>query len=170
MRFCSVIKENAPISSHRPRATTPARHRTFGTVTLELVLAFPVLLFLVFGAVEFGQFVYIKHCFESAARDAARVAILPNSTQAQVASVLSTTLGQANVTFNSSWLTITDLGPGMVGPIGNVASVPMGDELQLTLSVTYSTLPSGVRPLSSMTGVGISATKVVAGECTMIKE
>jgi Flp pilus assembly protein TadG len=144
--------------------------RRRGGALLELALAFPMVLYMGFGLVEFGQFMYIKHCFEAAARDATRVAILSSSTQTQVTAALTSTLSQANVTYNSSWLTITDLGPTSTGSVSNVATVPAGDEIQLVLSAAYSTIPNAVRPLYNMTGYGISGNKVVVGECTMVKE
>jgi Flp pilus assembly protein TadG len=145
------------------------RRRT-GNSVLELSLVLPLLLSMAFGLVEFGQYMYIRHCFESAARDAMRIAILSTATQSQVTTTLTSTLSQANVTYNSAWLTITDLGPSGSGTISNVANVPAGDEMQLTLSTTYSGLPNAVRPLSAITGVGVSASKTVSGVCTMVKE
>lgn len=137
---------------------------------MELALALPVVLYLAFGLVEFGQYMYIKNCFEAAARDAARVAIMANATQAQVTSTLTSTLSQANVTYNSAWLTITDLGPSYTGTVTNVATVLAGDQIQLTLSANYSSIPNAVRPLYQMSGVGIGSGKSVVGECTMVKE
>ena len=137
---------------------------------MELALAFPLLLFMAFGLVEFGQYVYIKHCFESAARDAMRLSIMVNATQAKVNTTLSSTLAQANVTYNPSWLTITDLGPGYNGTVTDVSTVPAGDQIQLTLSANYSSIPNAVRPLYQFTGIGIGAGKSVVGICTMIKE
>jgi len=147
-----------------------ARCRRSGNSTLEMCLVLPVLLAIGFGVVEFGQYLYVKHCFESAARDAARVAVLATSTQAQVTAVLTSTLAQANVTYSSSWLTITDLGPSGSGTVSNVASVAAGDEIQLTLSTNYSAIPNVVRPLSSFTGIGVKSTTNVVGMCTMVKE
>jgi Flp pilus assembly protein TadG len=146
------------------------RRRRSANGTIEIVLVLPVLLAFSFGLVEFGQYMFIKHCFESAARDATRVAIMPTATQSSVTSVLTTTLAQANVPYSSSWLTITDLGPSQTGNVSDVSTVPMGDELQLTLSATYSSIPNAVRPLYSSTGFGIGTAKTVVGECTMVKE
>lgn len=150
-------------------ARSSARRRR-GTAVMELAIAFPILLAMAFGLCEFGQYMYIKHCFEAAARDGMRQAILATATQSQVTTTLTNTLAQANVTYNSSWCTITDSGPSFTGTVTNVATVAAGDELTLTLSATYSTIPAAVRPLYSMTGVGIGPTKTVVGECTMIKE
>jgi Flp pilus assembly protein TadG len=145
-------------------------HRRHGGALLELALTFPTVLAMAFGLVEFGQYMYIKHCFESAARDATRIAIMSTATQTQVTTTLTNTLSQANVTYNSAWLTITDLGPAGSGAVANVANVAMGDEIQLTLTATYSAIPNAVRPLYSFTGVGIGSNKTVTGECTMVKE
>jgi Flp pilus assembly protein TadG len=137
---------------------------------LELALAFPMVLYMGFGIVEFGQYMYIKHCFEAAARDAARVAIMANATQTQVTTTITNTLTQANVTYSSSWLTITDLGPSSSGTVTNVANVPLGDQIQLTLLANYSSIPNAVRPLYQLTGLGIGPNKTVSGMCTMVKE
>jgi Flp pilus assembly protein TadG len=137
---------------------------------LELAVAFPIVLYMSFGLVEFGQYMYIKNCFESAARDATRAAILPNATQAQVVSTLTSTLAQANVTYNASWLTITDLGPSATGSVSDVSTVPLGDQIQLTLSANYTSIPNAVTPLHALTGVGIGSGKTIAGICTMVKE
>ncbi|MGA2229686.1 MAG: TadE family protein [Tepidisphaeraceae bacterium] len=145
------------------------RIRRAGAV-LELALALPMVLYLAFGIVEFGQFMYIKHAFEAAARDATRVAIMANATQTQVTSTLTTTLSEANVTYNSAWLTITDLGPSSSGSVTNVANVPVGDQIQLILSANYASIPNAVRPLYQLSGVGIGSGKSVVGECTMVKE
>jgi len=151
-----------------PRKRHPRKR--LGGALLEMALAFPLVLFMGFGLVEFGQYMYIKHCFEAAARDAARVAIMSSATQSQVTTTLTNTLAQANVTYNSAWLTITDLGPSTTGTVSNVANVPLGDQMQLTLSATYSSIPNAVRPLYQMTGYGIGTNKQVVGECTMVKE
>src|SRR5208282_2208782 len=100
----------------------------------EMAVAFQVLLFLSMGMIEFGQYFYIKHCFESAVRDGARYAILASATQSQTVSTISTTLAQANVTYNSSWLTITDLTAGTT--VSDVSTVPQGDQMQFVLSTT----------------------------------
>jgi len=146
------------------------RRQRRGGAVLELALTFPMFLAMAFGLVEFGQYIYIKHCFEAAARDAMRVAIMTTATQSQVTTTLTNTLAEANVTYSSSWLTITDLGPSGSGTVSNVANVAAGDQMQLTLSATYSNIPNAVTPLYNMTGIGIGPGKVVSGMCTMVKE
>jgi len=133
-----------------------------------MAISFSVLLFLTFGLVEFGQYFYIKHCFEAAVRDGARYAILATATQAQTGATMTLTLKEANVTYNASWLTITDLTAGT--SVTDVSQVPAGDQIQLTLSTTYGNIPNAVRPLYSMTGEGIGPNKVISSTCVMVKE
>jgi len=141
-----------------------------GGSTLELCLVLPVLLSVSFAVVEFGQFLYIRHCFQAAARDAARVAALSSATQAQLNAALTSTLSLANVNYSASWLTITDLGPSTNGTVASISSVASGDTFQISLSTTYGSISNAVRPLSSFTGVGVKTSATVKGMCTMVKE
>ncbi len=161
-----MIHSESSIFSRPAKVRTRPRRR--GAQIVEMIIAFPVLLYLSFGLVEFGQYFYIRHCFESATRDAARYAILGTATQAQTVSTITAALQQANVTFNSSWLTITDLTAGTT--VTDVSQVPAGDQIQLTLSTTYGNLPNAVRPLYAMTGQGIGPNKILAATCIMVKE
>ncbi len=135
---------------------------------IEMAIAFNLLIVLSMGMVEFGQYFYIRHAFESAVRDGARYAILSTATQAQTVSTITATLAEANVTYNSSWLTITDLTSG--GTVTDVSTVPAGDQMQFTLSTTYASLPNAVRPLYSWTGQGIGNAKVINATCIFVKE
>ena len=160
------ILSNSSIGSGATKNRRRSHRR--GAQIIEMAISFPVLLYLSFGLVEFGQYFYIRHCFESAARDGARYAILGTATQAQTVSTITATLLEANVTFNSSWLTITDLTAGST--VTDVSQVPIGDQIQLTLSTTYGNIPNAVRPLYSMTGVGIGPNKAISSTCVMVKE
>ncbi len=160
------------IRSNPSAAVMPVRIRRRlkcrGAQIVEMAITFSVLLFLSFGLVEFGQYFYIIHCFESAVRDGARYAILATATQAQTATTISSTLMAANVTYNSNWLTITDLTTNT--SVTDVSQVPAGDQMQFTLSTTYGNIPNAVRPLYSITGVGIAPTKAITSTCVMVKE
>jgi Flp pilus assembly protein TadG len=139
-----------------------------GNALIETALALVVMLSVAMGMVEFGQYLYIKHAFNSAARDGARTAILSTSTQSKITSAITTTLAQANVTFNSSWLTITDLTTSTT--VTDITTVSSGDTIQVALSVNYDTIPNVVRPLYAMTGQGIKNGKKMTGSCAMLKE
>jgi Flp pilus assembly protein TadG len=136
---------------------------------LEVVVVLPVLLYVVLGTVEFGQYFYIRSCFEGAARDAARAAILETAQQSDPATKAAATLLQANVTFSPSWMTIVDY-TNSNAVITDVSQVPYGHTLIVTIQVQYRLIPNAFRPLSTMTGFGIGTSRICSGQCQMIKE
>ncbi len=129
----------------------------------------PLLLFFGMGMAEFGQYFYIKNAFEKAAYDAARVAITPSALQGDPAATATRTLGYANVTFNSSWMTIMDV-TGAPYLVSDVSAVSAGHALMVTIGTTYDQIPIVYRPLYKMTGQGIKNGKQVTSFCTMVKE
>jgi Flp pilus assembly protein TadG len=139
-----------------------------GSVVVETVIALPLLLFVMFGVIEFGQYLYIRAAFEAAARDAARAAELHYAVQADPATAATHTLATANVTFNSSWMTITD--QTTASTVSDVSTVLAGDTLIVGIVATYSQIPNAFEPLSQLTGVGIGSSKVCGGYCTVIKK
>ncbi len=144
------------------------RLRRRGAELIEMTVAFSVLLSVTFGMMEFGQYFYIRHCFEAAVRDGGRVAILPTASQSQMVSTMTTVLSQANVAYSASWLTITDLTTSTA--VTDVSLVPIGDQMQITLSANYSSIPNAFRPLYQLTGKGIGSGKVLTVTALMIKE
>lgn len=149
------------------RGVTGAKRRAVAMI--EVVLVFPVLMFVMFGTVEFGQYFYIRNCFEAAARDAARAAVLQTAQQADPATKATATLLQANVTFNASWMTIVDY-TNSNATVTDVSTVPPGHTLIVTIQAQYSSIPNAFRPLSSMTGIGVGASRICSGQCQMIRE
>ena len=121
------------------------------------------------GMGEFGQYFYIKSAFQAAARDVARASILATAVQTDPVTTATRTLGYANVTFNSSWMTILDVTSTPV-LVTDVSQVQPGHALQVTITVTYNLIPNVYRPLNQITGQGIKNGKVMNGVCTMIKE
>jgi len=151
---------------HRGRAP-----KSGGNALIETVFALSVLLSVAMGTVEFGQFLYVKHAFNSAARDGARAAIVSGSTPAKVVSAVTAALLQANVTYNSSWLTITDTTTG-ADATSSFTGVSSGDTIKVSVSVSYDLIPNVVRPLYTLTAnkFGIKNGKAMTGVCSMMKE
>lgn len=67
--------------------------RRQGTITVELALALPVLLYLLFGILEFGPLIKDYLTCVNAAREGARVAAVGATTDAIVARVQATAVG-----------------------------------------------------------------------------
>lgn len=164
------------------------RRRGFraGNSLIEMAIAFNVLLWLSFGMVEFGEFFYVRHAFEAAARDGCRTAVMATAvesgTAGSVEAVICNTLRQAIPSISTtqytlpSWITLamsyTDPATGANTVITDASTVPYGDELTIKISTTESQLPLGatVRPLHAITGKGISDTKIISGQATFVKE
>jgi Flp pilus assembly protein TadG len=153
------------------RKTRQARRRR-GSTVLQTAVVLPVLLSVSMGAVEFGQFLYIRHAFLAAARDAARAASLPSATSPTVLAVATSTRAQANVTLDSSWYTMNDVSSDgtVVTPVTDVTTIPSGDRVQIIISTTYGQIPNAFRPLYQIFGKGIGSNKPMLGECTVVKE
>lgn len=160
-------------NSHATRRCS-LRWTRCGNTLIETAPALQLLSFMAMGMVEFGQYFFIKHCFEGAARDGARAAILAGSQSSDVTSAVTNALKDANITYNANWVTLTDIStnPDTVYPLSSLSSFPSGDLLQLKVSTTYDTIPNVIRPLILITGGkwGIKNGKAISGQCTMVKE
>ena len=154
---------------------TALRHRNRwrgGNAILEMAIVMPVLMYLAMGMVEYGQYVYLKHAFEMAARDGARVALVSGTTQAEVVAAMTNTLAAANVTYNPAWAKFYWVtAPGANAQVTDLTTISAGFGIEVTLSAQYSTLPNAVRPLSSLIpAAGIGTGKQITGTCTVIRE
>jgi Flp pilus assembly protein TadG len=143
--------------------------RRSANAIIETSIVLPVLLWLGMGMAEFGQYFYIKSAFQAAARDAARASILATAGKTDPATTATRTLGYANVTFNSSWMTIQDV-TSTPTTVTDVSAVAPGHALLVTIQVSYDQIPNVYRPLFQITGKGIGNGKPMVGQCTMIRE
>ena len=135
--------------------------RRRGNAVMEAALVLPILLALSFGTVEFGHFFYCKHTLQGAARDGARVAILPSSTNTGVTTAVGNTMTAAG--FTSAQYAVTITNPTTNAAITNVGTVATGTPIQVRVTATWGTI--GIRPMSM-----ISSSKQVVGFTIMVKE
>ncbi len=90
----------------------PARRPTVrrGTTAVECVLCLPLLLALLFGAIEYGRAFQVRHTLQNAAYEGARKAMVPGGTaddaRSEAERVLST-VGVRNATIDVSPAAIT---------------------------------------------------------------
>ena len=63
---------------------SPRRNRRPGAAVVEFAVVAPVFFLFVFGMIEFGRMVMVQQIMTNAAREGARLAILPGSTTSQV--------------------------------------------------------------------------------------
>ena len=140
--------------TYRSKLAFSRRRR--GAEILEMSLALGVLMTLVFGGVEFGYFVFVKHSIQAAAREGARNAVLVGATNANVTTAVANAM--KNVGLTNSGYTVT------TSP-SDITTASSGTEITVTVSCTWGVVGQGVRPLSL-----ISASKPIAVSVVMMKE
>src|SRR3954447_21523824 len=84
-----------------------------GLAAVELAIVAPVLLAMVFGIIELSRMGMVAQALTNAARDACRVAVIPNSTTADVQSRLAATLTPFGI--RPGTVTSVDSDPGTNG-------------------------------------------------------
>jgi Flp pilus assembly protein TadG len=135
-------------------------HRRAGSATLETALVLMlVLLPLTYGMIEFSYYFYTKHTIQGAAREGARMAILPDATNAKVTSAIDSAMTLAGL--QNSGYTVT-LSPS------NVASAAPGAQVSVVVECNWST----VWTMQLMNGVSFCQPKdgKVRGMTVMRKE
>jgi Flp pilus assembly protein TadG len=144
-----------------PRPHDRSRFRRGGAL-LEAALVLPIVVGLTFGMVEAGYFFFVKHTLQSAARDGARMGIVPSSTNTKVTTTVASAMKAAGLD------TITykvDILNGSTDASLNVSTATAQTPVKVVVSCTWSAVGSGLRPM----GV-ISASKQVKGAAVMLKE
>ena len=143
----------------RNSRSTRSRFRS-GNAVLDMALVMPVLVYLTFGACEYGYALYVKHSLQAAAREGARAAIVSGATATDVQtavddSMLAAGFAQAKYTR-----------PPTISPAG-WATAAAGTTIQVTVNTTWGTI--GVHVLPTAMG-GIGNAKAMSGSTTMRKE
>ena len=145
-----------PIRSE-PRNVRINRRRA-GAAVLELAVTLMVLLLLSFGTVEFGHFFFLKNTIQGAAREGARAAIPPSTSNTDVTSAVNASLVAAGL--NPAQFTIQ---VKVNGNVANASDATTGQRIEVRVTANWGTV--GLRPL------GIIATsKSGLGAATMRRE
>lgn len=143
----------------------PRRRRNDrGSSVIEAVLVFPILLWITFGAVEFGHFFYMKHTLQGAAREGARAAAVPGNTNTDVTTAINSAMTAAGIASNKYTASVrnsTDTANLTIN-----SSTPAGTSILVKVEAVWSNI--GLRPSPFMSF--ISSSKVVKGQTTMRKE
>jgi hypothetical protein len=131
---CGVARRSCGM---RRRAPVLLRRRS-GTELLELgLVAFPILLIMVFGTIEFGTYFYVEHNLQSAAREGARAGVVapPDERDAAV-------IAAVERVFEGSSLNQMD-GFSYDEPIIETED----NYLHVTVRTTWDRVPEGLRPM-----------------------
>lgn len=76
---------------------TPQKKTREGAAMVEFALVLPIFLLLIFGGLEMGRAVMVKHVLEEAARAGCRVASIQDATKDDVLSVVDQSLKKAGI-------------------------------------------------------------------------
>jgi Flp pilus assembly protein TadG len=135
------------------------RHR--GGALLEAAIVMPVLLYIAFGTVEFGQYFYLRHTLDGAAREGARAGIVSGGTYANVTTAVNNVLTAAH--FNTSQFTTVVQDNGTT--VASLSSANTGDAITCSVSCTWGTVGNGF-----ILWNWISTSKSVSGSVVMRHE
>jgi Flp pilus assembly protein TadG len=135
--------ERTLTGSARRRSQRSRGRRALSLVEMALIL--PMLVLVTFAVIEYAWMFLNQHQVTNAAREAARLASLPNSTSSQVTSELSTLMSQYNLGSSgyTATLTPTDITTATRGQLVTVQiSVPY-NKIELT-GFTLLPLPTNL--------------------------
>lgn len=143
------------------RSSCGCRRRRGGAI-LEAALVLPILFTISFGMVEFGYFFFVKHTLQAAAREGARMGIVPSGTNAQVTSTVATAMEAAGLDDIAYQV---DIQHGASDASLNVATAAPQTPVKVVVHCTWSAIHSGLRPIGF-----IDEAKQVRGSAVMMKE
>lgn len=88
------------------RKTAQRRNRK-GAAAVEFALVVPFFIVLLFGIVEFGRAMMVQQTLTNAAREAARVAVIPGTTTSEAKAAAISALSVTGIPCNENHITIT---------------------------------------------------------------
>jgi Flp pilus assembly protein TadG len=145
-----------------------AGQRTGGAV-LETVLVLQLVLFvLVFPAMQFGYFFYLKHTLQGAAREGARAAIPASATNTDVQTAVASALSAAGLCNNTYGGAggVTAKGFTVTPLPSDVSTATAGTAVTVTVSNTWGTIGLGFGGFV----FNIPSSKAISGKTAMRKE
>ena len=134
--------------------------RRRGSAVLEAALVMPVLCYLTFGCIEFGDYFYMKHTLQGAAREGARAAAT-GTTNTDVTTAVGNCMNAAGIPSTNYTVTIQDTSNNNL----TISSTTPVSGTAIVVNVTCIWGTVGIRPMSFM-----SSTKKVIGTTTMRRE
>lgn len=138
------------------QATRRLGGRRHGVELLETAFTLVVLMSLVFGGVEFGYYMFVKHALQTACREGARTAVLSGSSNTTVNNAVASAMGSAGLLSSGYVVTTTPT---------SVSTATSGSQITVTVSCTWGTVGAAFRPLAL-----ISASKSMSVSVVMVKE
>lgn len=150
-RACSFVRVSRRRSDCRTIVATGPRESRRGAAMVEFALTLPLLLIIVLGTIESCSMLHLKQTLHIAAYEAARVALVPKTTNAQVTNAAQAILTDRRV--QGSAISITP---------SSFSSAPISS--YITVTVTAPSNSNFAVPLL------FYRNKTITGSCSMMKE
>ncbi|MGE5612104.1 MAG: TadE/TadG family type IV pilus assembly protein [Bacillota bacterium] len=131
-----------------------------GAVLIEAVIVLPLLLLLLFGIIEFGYCFYVLHTMKGAAWAGVRVAITPNTNEADATARLHAAIGGL---MQNAGIATGEYTTAIQCEVEPFYAAQRGRKVTVSIECTWGTV--GVRPMKL-----IDASKVLHAEAVMLKE
>ncbi|MHC4387076.1 MAG: TadE family protein [Planctomycetota bacterium] len=107
------------------------QNRYRGLATVEAAIVFPLLLILTLGAIEYGWMFLKAQQITNAARQAARIAIRPDSSNTDVLNQIDTLMTSAEMEGSGYAVTFTP---------ADISTLAVGDHLEIQVSVPWANI------------------------------
>ena len=117
--MANMTPANSPPTARLPR----------GTSTLETALVLPLLLILTFGIIEYGWMFLKAHQITGTVRQAARMAMLPDATNASVTAQINSVMSASGLTPGSYTITFSP---------ADIATAQVGQNVSVSIHVPYA--------------------------------
>lgn len=129
---------------------TKSNHPRRGTTTVETAIILPLLVLLTFGAIKYSWLFFKAQQVMNVTRQATRMAVRPDATDAQVRAKIATLMGDAGIS-------------GYSEPVISMA-VGTGQNVTVTLSVPVANVDILKLPLLPVSVENISASLTMSKE------
>src|SRR2546423_6062073 len=122
--------------SKRKNRCASRRSQRRGSAVMDAALVFPLLLALMFGTMEYGYYFFVRHTLTGAAREGARVGIMPTGDNTKVTDTVVKYLQNAGLQTSTTTLDTTKF-TLTISP--SASTVGSGNPLTVTVSSTWGT-------------------------------
>ena len=125
-----------PLNDTRRRAAG-TRHgpRRRGVTVLEATLVLPVVLALIFGAIEFAYVFYVKQTLQAASREGARRGVLEGADNTAVQQAVTAAMEAGGLGDSAYTVTISN---ASTGAAANVSAIPAGTGVLVEVKAPWS--------------------------------
>ena len=119
-------------------------HKRYGASAVEMAIALPLLLLIVFGIIEFGRAIMVHQVLVNSAREATRRAVIPGATDAQVLTSISNYMSSAGITGYTVALAVDGTTKTLDSSSSNITNAPSKSTISIQISVPHNKVSFGI--------------------------